>query len=107
MKSSRNPKDIAAVTLGKTPLQLIPPIAMTMMAEVLDGGADKYGPWNWRGAPIELMTYVGAIMRHTNAIASGEDIDPESGLPHVAHIAATAAIVMDATHVGALKDDRP
>lgn len=36
----------------------------------------------------------------------GEDVDDESGLPHAAHIMATAAIVIDAQREGTLIDDR-
>ena len=100
-----NPKDIAA--RDKCPLQLIPPVSERLIAGVLASGAAKYGPWNWRAKGIGLMTYIGAIQRHANAIRSGEDVDPESGLPHVAHIAATAAILMDAAEHEKLIDDRP
>ncbi len=102
-----NPKDLAAVALKKCPLQLLPPIADELVARVLEGGAGKYGKFNWRSQPIELTTYIGAIMRHLARIRCGEDIDAESGLPHMAHIMATAAIVMDANEHGKLIDDRP
>lgn len=49
---------------------------------------------NWRyGDP---MTYENALLRHTLAILGGERTDPESGLPHLAHIAwnAMAALVL-------------
>lgn len=104
---SDNPKDVMAVALGKAPMQLIPPVAEELMARVLEGGNLKYGAWNWRDRPIAIQTYVGAIMRHTAAIRRGEDIDTESGLPHMAHIMATAAIVLDATEHQTLIDDRP
>jgi hypothetical protein len=74
---------------------------------VLEGGAEKYGIFNWRNEPISITTYVGAIRRHVNAILDGEDIDPESGRPHWAHIAASAGIAMDAKAIGNLIDDRP
>ena len=77
------------------------------MARVLENGAVKYGPYNWRDQQIGIQTYVGAIMRHTSAVRRGEDIDPESGLPHMAHIMATAAILIDATEHGMMIDDRP
>lgn len=92
----------------KCPLHLLPPAAMSQTAWVLALGAHKYGPWNWRGSKvIEAMTYVGAIMRHLSAWTSGEDLDPESGKSHLAHIAASCSILMDATHVGNLIDNRP
>jgi len=74
---------------------------------VMQLGADKYDPMNWRDNPIALTDYLDAIMRHWLAIADGEDIDPESGQSHMAHIAATSLIVLDAAAVGTLEDDRP
>ncbi|MDZ4686694.1 MAG: dATP/dGTP diphosphohydrolase domain-containing protein [Planctomycetaceae bacterium] len=88
-EASSNPKDIAA--RGKCPMPLTLPVAERAIADVLGHGAAKYGPWNWRSESVGLMTYVGAIMRHANAIRAGEDIDPESGLPHLAHIMAKRA----------------
>jgi hypothetical protein len=47
---------------------------------VIRSGAD-----NWRGG-IQYTRIISAIHRHLAAIQEGEDIDPESGLPHVYHI---------------------
>jgi hypothetical protein len=69
-------------------------------------GADKYGPWNWRETGVCASTYVNAIMRHLNAWRDGEDLDPESGFSHLAHIACSCNILMDAAAVGKLQDDR-
>ncbi len=91
----------------KTPLQLIPTHSEALVAHVFRHGAGKYGPWNWRENGICIMTYAGAIKRHLAAVIEGEDIDPESGLPHMAHIASSAMIVMDAGNHGTLVDDRP
>jgi hypothetical protein len=104
---SDNPKDIAA--RDKVPLQLIPPCAERLTALAIAHGSRTkgYGDWNWRDKGICLLTYAGAIMRHCNAIRDGQDIDPESRLPHLAHIAAGAMILMDATEHGKLIDDRP
>jgi hypothetical protein len=69
-------------------------------------GADKYGPWNWRETGVCASTYVNAILRHLNAWRDGEDLDPESGITHLAHIACSANILMDAEVCGKLQDDR-
>lgn len=92
---------------AKTPLHLLPPVAMARTSEVLALGAMKYGPWNWRHNKVEAMTYVAAIRRHLDAFVEGEDLDPESGVTHLAHIAASCAIVMDADNFGNLIDNRP
>ena len=91
----------------KTPLQLIPPIFKAGVAWVLRHGNLKYGPWNWRKTKVECQTYVGAINRHLDAWQSGEDLDPESGQSHLAHVAASVAILMDAEEQGTLVDNRP
>jgi len=105
LPSEINPKDAAAVALGKTPLQLIPPVGENLVAQVLASGAAKYGPWNWRAIDIRESVYIGAIKRHANAMNSGEWFDRESGLPHAAHIAATAMILIDALEHGKLVFD--
>jgi hypothetical protein len=92
---------------AKTPLHLIPTVAMTSEAEALAQGRDKYGENNWRESGVNAMTYVGAVLRHLLAWRDGEDVDPESGVSHLGHIRANCAILLDAAHVGKLVDDRP
>lgn len=91
----------------KCPMQLLPPFALVQTAWVHGLGAEKYGAWNWRRNQVEAMTYVGAILRHLAAWTDGQDNDPESGRSHLAHIAASCNILMDAEHVGTLIDNRP
>ena len=94
--------------LQKTPLQLLPPEAMRASAVVLGLGAKKYGEWNWRQTQgVETMTYVGAIRRHLDAVVDGEDLDPESGESHIAHIVASGMILLDAKFHNKLIDNRP
>lgn len=90
----------------KPQLQLIPPVLGVETAKALVNGA-KYGPWNWRHTPVEMMTYIGAMKRHIDALIDGEDIDPESGAHHLGHVAAGCGIVLDARKHGTLVDNRP
>lgn len=90
----------------KTPLGLIPPYAMEQTAWVHKFGASKYGPFNWRDTGVCASTYINAIMRHLNAWRDGEDLDPESGISHLAHIACSCNIMMDANYCEKLQDDR-
>ncbi len=90
----------------KAPLGLVPPYAMEQTSWVHKLGADKYGPWNWRETGVCASTYVNAILRHLNAWRDGESLDPESGITHLAHIACSANILMDAEVCGKLQDDR-
>lgn len=64
---------------------LLDPEWMTSVAQVLTFGASKYAPHNWRGG-IAYSRLIGAALRHLFAVMRGEDIDPESGLPHTAHL---------------------
>lgn len=68
----------------KPPVDLLDTYALEQTALVLAFGARKYAAHNWRGG-IRFSRLIGAAMRHLMAINRGEDIDPESGLPHAAH----------------------
>lgn len=63
---------------------LIPPDAMRVVAEVYGKGAEKYEANNWRRGYDWSLAYA-AMMRHLHAFWNGEDLDRESGLPHLAH----------------------
>ena len=73
---------------------------------IREGEVEQYGAFNWRRTGVCASTYVNAIMRHLNAWRDGEDLDPESGFSHLAHIACSCNILMDAAKVGKLQDDR-
>ena len=90
----------------KTPLGLIPPFAMEQTAWAHKLGAEKYGPFNWRDTGVCASTYVNAIMRHLNAWRDGENLDPESGISHLAHIICSCNILLDADYCDTLQDDR-
>lgn len=99
-----NPKDI--VGSDKLPLHLWPSTATAMGCLGLLDGALKYGRTNWRHAGIRTTIYVDAAMRHLLAYFEGEDHDPDSGVPHLAHALACLAILVDAEASGNVNDDR-
>lgn len=70
----------------KTPIHLMTPQFIEGVAEVLQHGASKYKPNNWM-AGMSWSTVFGGIMRHLWAFFRGEELDKESGLPHLAHAA--------------------
>lgn len=105
MEQNLDPKKEAGSQ--KPQLQNIPPVLNRQVSQALECGAIKYGPWNWRDNNVELMTYLGAMKRHIDAVIDGEDIDPESGAHHLGHVAAGCAIVLDARKHGTLVDNRP
>lgn len=71
---------------GKAPMALLDNTAMLGTAQVLAFGAKKYTAHNWRNG-ITYSRLASAAMRHIMAFLDGEDLDPESGLPHVDHAA--------------------
>jgi hypothetical protein len=66
-------------------MDLLDPDALEGLAKVLTFGAKKYAAHNWKGG-INYSRVLAALLRHCFAIMRGEDIDPESGLPHVDHL---------------------
>lgn len=73
----------------KLQMELIDPCYIQGTAAVLTFGAKKYAPNNWR-LGLTYTRVLGALMRHTNEIAKGNDIDPETGLLHAYHISCCA-----------------
>lgn len=100
-----NPKD--AIGDKKVPLSLCSPIAKAAWAVAQFVGMVKYGAWNWRSAGIRSSIYTSAMQRHLDAYLSGEEFDPVDQTPHLGHIMACAAILIDAKAAGKLTDDRP
>lgn len=68
----------------KTRLELVSDLAIEGLGKVLTFGAAKYHDDNWR-LGLEWRRVIGAARRHLAAFSSGEDLDPESGLPHIDH----------------------
>jgi len=92
----------------KAPIALIPPECISEIAKVFGYGAKKYGINNWRkdlNNTSFSRTY-SSIQRHLNAFWSGEDNDPESGMPHLAHAATQIMILMIQNKDGTIMDDR-
>lgn len=78
---------------------LIPYEALQEVVAVLTHGSQKYGPENWRKVPEGERRYFAAAQRHLVSHRLGERLDPESGLPHLAH-AACCLLFMLAKEVG-------
>ncbi len=70
---------------AKPPMALLDPAFLEGVASVLGFGANKYAAHNWRNG-IEYSRLISAAYRHLGAINRGEDVDPESGLPHTHHL---------------------
>lgn len=100
-----NPKDTVGIT--KAPLSVIPAPALHALGLAMMEGALKYGRHNYRDAGIRYSVYYDAIQRHMSAWWEGEDIDPDSGLPHVVKAMACCCILFDAMVRENGNDDRP
>lgn len=71
---------------NKPKLQLLPLETLYPLAQVLEYGEGKYGTNNWQHG-INYSRIFGSILRHLFTWWLGDDLDNESGLPHLAHAA--------------------
>lgn len=79
---------------SKLQMNLLPWDALEEVAKVLTVGAKKYAPDNWRIVPDAVERYESALVRHLAAYKKGEDLDPEDGLSHLAHLACNALFLV-------------
>ena len=69
----------------KPKMHLLPPKAINEVAKVLTFGAQKYDEENWRKLEDLQSRYSSGALRHIFAHLDSENLDPESGLSHLAH----------------------
>lgn len=72
---------------GKPRWDLLPLRGTGAVVDVLTFGAQKYAPDGWRTVPDADDRYYAAALRHLVEWRMGRQIDPESGLTHLAHAA--------------------
>lgn len=90
---------------GKLPWHLLPLDAVSDVVEVLKNGAAKYGDRNWEQGMAHSRVF-SAAMRHLVAHQAGDNLDPESGLPHLAHAACNILFLLAYQQRGVGEDDR-
>ena len=78
----------------KVDMSLLSSTAITKIAEVLTFGKKKYSAHNWRNG-LSHSRLMAASLRHLFAHLSGETIDPESGLSHLAHAACCVMMLIE------------
>lgn len=100
-----NPKQ--AVGVGKVPFSTVPTQVMAEVGLAMMEGALKYGRHNYREAGCRTSVYYDAAMRHMTAFWEGQDIDPDSGLPHIVKTIASLSVLRDCQLNGNAIDDRP
>ncbi len=93
--------------LAKPGLTNVPFAPLFEVGRVMEHGAAKYGPMNWRDDPVTASTYINAALRHIMSAWDGQPIDPETGCANLAHAVACLLIVMDADMCGTLTVDTP
>lgn len=90
----------------KVPLHLFPSTAVAVGAMGMLEGREKYGQDNFRGSPVEAMTYVRAALSHVFSYAEGEWTPDDSPVPHLGLALCCIAILIDAHYAGSLIDNR-
>ena len=79
---------------GKVPYDLVPVESMELFVRAMEHGAIKHKRDDWReGRGMPWLWLLAASLRHTFAMMRGEDLDPESGIPHSAHMACCAMML--------------
>ncbi|KKN73369.1 hypothetical protein LCGC14_0401820 [marine sediment metagenome] len=86
-------------------VDLLPSHPLVEIAKVLTHGAGKYGADNWRRG-LEWRRYYGAVMRHMLAWEGGEDLDPDSGLSHLACAGCNVLFLIEMARTRPDLDDR-
>lgn len=100
-----NPKD--RIGIKKVPQSVVPSGPIMEMGLGMMEGALKYGAHNYRAIGVRASVYYDAAERHLKAFWEGEDIDPDSGLPHIVKAMCCLAVLRDSQIMGNWVDDRP
>ena len=91
---------------GKPDLSLIPLTTLEDEARVWMNGERRYARFNWmKGMPWSVP--LACALRHLAAFQRGEDLDPQSGLPHVAHAMCNLRMLTLYAKTYPEGDDRP
>lgn len=87
-------KQEAKADAGKIRPTLVPPSLTMAVAAVREYGCRKYhDPDNW--LQVDPQRYRDALYRHWLSYLDGEDVDSESGLPHLWHLACNVAFLIE------------
>lgn len=87
-------------------LGAVDPTSLMQVAEVAGYGCAKYARYNFLKGYDWSLSF-DALCRHLFAFWSGEDNDPESGLPHMAHVGWHSLTLLAFMRLHPELDDRP
>lgn len=85
---------------------LIPVEPLRQLARHFGRGSLKYADRNWEAGYNWSLSYA-ALQRHANAFWGGEDIDAETGTPHIVAVAWHALALAEYMKTHPEFDDRP
>lgn len=93
--TSSNPLSVSKKdNFGKLRYDLVEAEFEEQLAKALTYGAGKHGPDDWKHTDDPINAYYAALRRHLAAWRKGETVDSESGLNHLAHVAANVMFLM-------------
>jgi hypothetical protein len=78
----------------KIRMDLLPFEALEAVAKVLTFGAKKYTDNGWKTLENAGSEKLGALLRHLSKHLRGIELDEESGLSHISHMAANALMLV-------------
>lgn len=90
---------------GKIELHQAPTSIQYALAAVFKYGESKYAKNNWREGMSWVAVY-DCLQRHSLKWLDGEELDNESGLPHLYHMAANIAMLIEFSKTCPKLDDR-
>lgn len=91
----------------KPKMNLLPSNALLGIAKVMTYGAKKYNSYNYKlGYGLDWDRIYSACQRHLTAWNAGEDLDKESGQPHLYHAGCCIMMLIDLVDSKIGKDTR-
>ena len=90
---------------GKVDWSLLPIEAMEDVIRVFMFGEKKYARFNYR-LGFDSNRLVAACMRHLLSWQKGDDLDPETGISHLAHAVCTLLMLRTNEIDGKITDGR-
>jgi len=103
--AEEDPTKALHYSAGKSGVDQIPPAALLAIGDVFSYGEKKYFRGNWLKGN-DWHEFLGSALRHLLKWADREDVDPESGLPHLSHAAWNILALMHYQETGLGNDDR-